>query len=157
MPEGEGTSCNGIRNDRQRDSEGALQEKPLRKQIKKVVKNREVGDRTDYEFNHTLITDAFAKILLRTKRKPMLRELAEETGLHINTIDYHLKNLKFEPANFKAVTDKVVSALSFQAMKGEPRSVKLYLQFVEGFRESQQLEHSGSLIEKITFVEDLQD
>ena len=131
--------------------------KQAKKRVPKTVKNREVGDRADYEFNHVLITDAFAKILLRTKRKPTLRELAEETGLHINTIDYHLKNLKFDPANFKAVTDKVVSALSFQAMKGEPRSVKLYLQFVEGFRESQQLEHSGSLIERITFVEDLQE
>lgn len=115
------------------------------------------SQRADYEYNHVVITEAFKTILLRKKRKPTLRELAEETGFNVSTIDDHLKNLKFDPAEFKALTGSIVSALSFQALKGDPRSVKLYLQFVEGFRESQQLEHSGSLIERITFVEDLQD
>jgi len=96
----------------------------------------EIKVRVDSEFNNTLIMNALIELTKKKEgKKPTLREIAEETGLHINTIYRHGKTLKFEPKKdiMRSLTPEVVWSIFISAKKGSSRSQELWLRVMEGW------------------------
>lgn len=98
------------------------------------------GKRSDYEYNHARLTEAYRALLKERARKPTIAELAAATGLGTTAVERHLKDLKFEPAKHPArfLTDDVINSIYVSAMKGRSRSQELWLQVLEGWSAKQQ-------------------
>lgn len=92
-----------------------------------------------WSYNHIKIRDAFMEILSRKKRPPTYREISEKIGLSINTVQEHVRSLKLKSSSdkFKILTEDVLAAIAKGAMKGNVGSQKLWMQIVEGWRESE--------------------
>jgi len=102
------------------------------KKTQRTTKKKPAND------NARIINDAAIKFINDSKGAsyPTYKELAELTGLHINTIQNHYKNLKFNPSESasKSFTPLVINNL-YNLTRKSPSAAKLWLQFMEGWVE----------------------
>ncbi|MBN1634123.1 MAG: hypothetical protein JW917_08160 [Ignavibacteria bacterium] len=111
--------------------------------------------RTDYLLNKTKILEALKKLIQEKGRKPTISEIAAESGVYKRTVERHLQNYRNEDyaREFRILTDEVLIALYKKAIEGKAPEVKLWMQLVEKWRETQGIDHSGKVkFEKINFV-----
>ena len=114
--------------------------------------------RTDFEYNHYLISESFHKLLVANKRVPTLKAIAKDSGLHLNTVHTHLKQLSFEEVKpkFKLMTERILTTLGVNAMnKGKAPEVKLFMQLVEGFMDKTESNHTIDLEEARKQIEEI--
>jgi hypothetical protein len=103
-----------------------------------------------WEANHAAIRDAYVRLIGDLKRRPTTDELAQMTTLSPATIQNHLKKLKFEPIAhpLRVLTDDVLISIHASAVDGNAASQKLWMQVMEGWRESNiveaQVDHTVS-------------
>ena len=95
------------------------------------------GKNITYELNHSLIHDSYVKLIEQLKRKPTIAEVAEDCKLSHNTIDFHIKNLKFDPLKhpLRVLSEGVLIAIAKSAKDGSSASQKLWMQLTEGWTE----------------------
>ncbi|HYX08431.1 MAG TPA: hypothetical protein VE912_17000 [Bacteroidales bacterium] len=110
--------------------------------IKKTTKNNKTSKRKDFEFNNVLVRNAFLEIFNETGRKPKLVELADKTGLHFETIRSHVNELQFTPQSdtMRVLTPDVIASLARQCIGGDVRAIKLWMQILEGWKESSEID-----------------
>lgn len=112
--------------------------------------------RSDFILNKTKIMSALKELMLRTGRKPTMDEIAMESGVNKRTVKRHMQNYRDENymKDFQVLTDEIIIALYQKAKEGRAAEVKLWLQLVEKWKETQGIEHSGNVEfdEKIQFV-----
>ena len=115
----------------------------------------EKKQRIDFEFNQAKIQEAFIKFFSKKKRRPTISELAEYSGLSEKTIFRHLKKLGIQEFldTYKVLTDNVIMSLYNSTKDGKAAEVKLWMQIVEGWKETTGVKHSGEIkVEKINFI-----
>ena len=80
-------------------------------------------------------------------RKPTYQEVADDCRLSRNTVDKHIKSLKFDGLKhpLRILTDDVILAIAATARAGSSASQKLWMQIMEGWTERQITEHEGEL------------
>src|SRR5262245_12764114 len=112
---------------------------------------KDVG-KSDFEFNHARIRDAYIELLKAKKgRNPTLAEISEQVGLSVTTVKKHLDELdktkiaKIGNSKFKILSDDVILSIYRAAMKGSAASQKLWLQIVEDWNEKQETKLSGEI------------
>jgi DNA-binding transcriptional MocR family regulator len=101
------------------------------------------GTRKDKQVNYELIRKAFLKIIQGKKKAPTIDEVCDATGLSVNTVKKHLKELQFDaPDNpFRILTPEVITAIYETATSGDKGAVqaqKLWMQLIEGWSEKVQ-------------------
>jgi len=109
----------------------------------------------DFEINQVKILEAFLRVFNDKARKPTLVELVNETGLSMKTVDRHLNDLKYDVyvKDLRTLTCNVMMALYNKAKDGRAPEVKLWMQLVENWKETQGIDHSGEIkFDKINFV-----
>ena len=112
------------------------------------------GKNITYEINHSLIHDSYVKLIKELKRKPTIAEVAKDCNLSHNTIDSHIKDLKFDPLKhpLRVLTEDVILSIASSAKSGSAASQKLWMQICEGWTEKQVLEHEGEIITGIEYI-----
>ena len=102
------------------------------------------GTKSDiWEHNHSAITGAVSKLMGRHGLMPTKSDIAEETGLSRQTVAKHFKEYKRHPdftgqmEQFKFMAPSLLAGVYRQALKGDIRAAKLYLQ-IAGATEKQQ-------------------
>jgi len=115
--------------------------KGMKTSKKKVCKN--VRIRKDKEVNAILIRDGILQYLHEHGKPPTDTELAKVLKLHRNTINKHIKEIKFESSEsiYRTFTPDVIMSIINSCKKGSSASQKLYMQIFEKF--SERLEHTG--------------
>ena len=105
------------------------------------------GNNITYELNHSLIRNSYIKLIKNLKRKPTILEVSKDCNLSTNTIDKHIKELKFDPLKhpLRILTEDVILSIVNSAKKGSSASQKLYMQICEGWSERQIFEHEGEI------------
>jgi len=103
--------------------------------------------RQDWENNHWLIYDAYLQEFKQTQKPPTQTRLAELTGLNRQTIANHLRDTTLPDLipSVKMRTMRVLHGLAKRAEQGFASEVKLWMQIVEGWRETMGIEHSGEI------------
>ena len=107
----------------------------------------ESGKNITWELNHSIIRDSYVKLIGKLKRKPTIDEVANDCNLSHNTIDKHIKSLKFNPLKhpLRMLTDDVLISIVNSCKKGKSASQKLWMQLIEGWSERQIMEHTGEV------------
>lgn len=100
--------------------------------------------RIDWEMNHAKIKAAMVDLLEELKTVPTTSQLAERAGMRYDTVANHLREMKFEPPKHlaRAMTDDVIGAIYKSAMQGNSQAQKLWLQSMEGWRETLEYNHT---------------
>jgi len=86
-----------------------------------------------WEDNHDRLSRAYYTYVSAFRRPPTNSELASETQLSRNTVMKHMKEFIFQPAfhdqidQLRIISPKVVVALADQALNGDVRAIKLFL------------------------------
>jgi len=95
------------------------------------------GTKSDiWEYNHSLINNAVADYLRRNGAMPNKSYLARETGLSRATITKHFVDHKKQPEHlvemeqFKFMAPNVLANVCKQALNGDIKAARLYLQMV---------------------------
>jgi hypothetical protein len=113
----------------------------------KLTKKHKKTDRRVID-NKQAITDAILVLLKEHKNSNHItdREIAEKTGLHLNTVATHRKSLTFDAKKhpMRYLTDEVVTNIFFNT-KRQVGSQKLWMQLMEGWIEEERIEHSGNI------------
>lgn len=96
--------------------------------------------RIEWDENHCIITEAYFEIAKKTKKRPTLKALSDETGISIQSIHKHLKelsSLKLEERfkDLKLMSGSLLMAMYTQGQKGKAGCAKLFFQIVEQFTE----------------------
>lgn len=121
------------------------------------MKDRQIRNKAKGRLNRERVMEAYMRLLFERKKRPTHQQLAEDTGLSERTISRHLQKLRFEKnlqEVYKQKTDEVIQALLESAKKGKAAEVKLWLQFIEQWSESTNINHSGEVqVSKINFIE----
>jgi len=122
-----------------------------KKASKKVDENVPKEDRIDWLRNQAIIQNAYIELIQQLHRCPTNLEVSEKVNLSIHTIKNHVKELKFEPLQspLRSLTPDVIASIYNSARKGLPASQKLWMQIMEGWKESSNVNLSGSIEEKI--------
>ena len=124
---------------------------------KNKMKDRQIRNKAKGRLNRERVMEAYMRLLFERKKRPTHQQLAEDTGLSERTISRHLQKLRFEKnlqEVYKQKTDEVIQALLESAKKGKAAEVKLWLQFIEQWSESTNINHSGEVqVSKINFIE----
>jgi len=115
---------------------------------------KKVGESTrniTWQKNQALIQDAYIRLIKNLRRCPTQLEVCSEVNLSMKAVENHVKELKFEPLKdlMRTLTPDVVMAIANSAMKGSSASQKLWMQIMEGWTESHNIDLS-SLGERIT-------
>lgn len=115
--------------------------------MKKLVKSCK---NNTWQINQALIQNAYIKLIKQLQRCPTVFEISKEVDLSINTLNKHIQELKFEPLKdlMRTLTPDVVMSIANSARKGSSASQKLWMQIMEGWTESHNIDLS-SLGEKI--------
>ena len=96
-----------------------------------------------------IVSDAVYSFIKAKKglASPTYQDLADMTGLSVNTIANYYKNIKFEPSKLpqRALTPIVVNNLLVQTSKST-QAVKLWFQLMEGWRENADTEQNDNEI-----------
>lgn len=111
--------------------------------------------RTDYVLNQARILESLRELIERTGRKPTMNEIARKSGVCVRTVKRHMHNYRNENymKELRILTDDVMIALYQKAKEGRAPEVKLWMQLVENWKETQGINHSGKIkFEKINFV-----
>ena len=121
-----------------------MENKELNKSCKNIAWQR----------NQALIQESYIELVKELKRCPTILEVSENVNLSINTINKHIKELKFEPlkSSLRALTPDVLIAIAKSARKGSAASQKLWVQLMEGWTEKQDIDMSVT-IPQIIFKE----
>jgi len=120
----------------------------LEAEAENEVENGETVRYSNFEYNQSLLADAFGKLVKMNGKKPTIRELMKFTQLSVNTIRRHLKilektEMKEKWSSFRILTEQVILAQARNAMsmaKGSAQSAKLFLELVEGWSPGMKLE-----------------
>ncbi|NQU87294.1 MAG: hypothetical protein HQ541_16190 [Mariniphaga sp.] len=112
------------------------------------------GKNITYDLNHQIIRDSYVKLIKNLKRKPTIAEVSKDCNLSHNTIDKHIKELKFNPLKhpLRILSDDVILSIVNSAKKGSSASQKLWMQICEGWTEKQVIEHEGEIITGIEYI-----
>lgn len=113
------------------------------------------GRRIHYLANHTKILEAYKKLINTKGRKPTATEISQISGVNLRTVKRHIQTVKSElyMSDFRILSDEIVIALYEKAKEGRAPEVKLWMQLIENWRETQGITHSGAIkFEKINFV-----
>ncbi|HRB44183.1 MAG TPA: hypothetical protein PLP80_16045 [Niabella sp.] len=108
------------------------------KKIKKPVSDKpNAADkkRMDWEHNDSIICTAFCDALMKKKKLPSTKSIAEATGLSYRTVQRHLGENSFESfrQRFRAGNEMVMINLFEQAATGKDVAVmKLWFEVTEG-------------------------
>ena len=107
------------------------------------------GKNITWDLNHSLIRDSYVKLIKELERKPTIAEVSKDCNLSHNTIDSHIKELRFDPLKhpLRMLTEDVMLAIEDSAKNGSSASQKLWMQICEGWSEKTINEIPG--IEKI--------
>jgi len=107
------------------------------------------GYNITYDLNHQIIRDSYVRLIKNLKRKPTIAEVSKDCNLSHNTIDKHIKDLKFDPLKhpLRMLTEDVMLSIANSAKKGSSASQKLWMQICENYSERTINEIPG--IEKI--------
>jgi hypothetical protein len=103
-----------------------------------------------WEINHAAIRDAYVSLISKLGRRPATAEVAELAQLSYDVTRKHIRDLKFEPIAhpLKVLTDDVLLGIYKSAVDGNAASQKLWVQVMEGWRESNiveaQVDHTVS-------------
>ena len=111
--------------------------------------------RIDFETNQALITESYVSFLKEKNRRPSYAELSKMTNLSKKTIGRHFKILNIEECikDLKLLTPNVLLSLYEKTKEGKAAEIKLWMQIIEGWKESQNVSHEGKIqFEKINFV-----
>jgi len=132
----------------------AAKKKAKKKDPKKPPKSRK-----DWEYNHTLISSAYAQWLLTHFTRPTVKALSEKTGINIHTLRDHLDHMDTlslikKTKGLSIITENVLMGLAKAAMAGGAKEVKLWLQVVEGWVEKKDidLKSDGEPIKPIELI-----
>jgi len=107
--------------------------------------------RIDWFNNQALIQSAYVNLIIKLKRCPTVLEISEEVNLSITTINAHIAKMKFEPLQspMRSLTPDVIASIYTAARKGQSASQKLWMQLMEGWSESTNMNITGSIEERI--------
>lgn len=122
---------------------------------KATKEKAEQSNRIDFISNQTKILATFKKLMTKNGKKPTPTEISDESGISLRTVKRHLRKLRCELylSDFRILTDEIVVALYEKAKEGRAPEVKLWMQLIENWRETQGITHSGEIkFEKINFV-----
>jgi hypothetical protein len=114
---------------------------------KKIDKNILKPDRIDWLKNQAIIQQSYVDLIKELKRCPTSKEVSESTGLSICTIKNHVKELKFQPLEnpLRVLTDDVIVAIYSSTRMGNSGSQKLWMQIMEGWKESSNVNLGGGV------------
>ena len=100
------------------------------------------GRNITWDLNHHIIRDSYVKLIKDFKRKPTIAEVSKDCNLSHNTIDKHIKELKFDPLKhpLRMLTEDVILSIANSAKRGSSASQKLWMQIAEGWSEKTILE-----------------
>jgi hypothetical protein len=107
-------------------------------------------ERSDKEHNMELVKETMLAYFAEHGKLPSARILEELTGLHKNTVQKHVRSMKFEPLKspFRLLTPAVLEAIYKRVVNtGDPVAAKLWLQVMEGWKEKseQDVKHTGNV------------
>lgn len=90
-----------------------------------------------WQRNQALIQEIYIELVKELKRCPTILEVSEGVNLSIDTINKHVKELKFEPLEspLRSLTPDVLMSIVKSARRGSSASQKLWLQVMEGWSE----------------------
>lgn len=90
-----------------------------------------------WQRNQALIQEIYIELVKELKRCPTILEVSEGVNLSVNTINKHIKKLKFEPLKspLRSLTPDVLMSIVKSARRGSSASQKLWLQVMEGWAE----------------------
>ena len=85
-----------------------------------------------YEENHEKIEDAYLMLIKKNGKVPTLSLISAETGLSLNTISKHLKDIRLAEMTPKQKLrmERVLNTLANKAESGDIRAIELYLKVV---------------------------
>lgn len=97
------------------------------------------GKNATWRANHLKVLQAYEKLLLELKRRPILDEVAAECGLSVQTVWVHIQRDAIIPQDheFRVLTDSVLMHLYLvikERGQGAVAAARLWLQYFEGFR-----------------------
>lgn len=101
-----------------------------------IAEEQDHKRRMDWDGNHVVISEAFFSLVLKTKKMPTYKQIADQAGLSTKTIQRHFDDpqiLTAGSAKLRALRDNVMMAVAIKAMTG--KSVwwaKLFLEATEG-------------------------
>lgn len=93
--------------------------------------------RKDWEVNQLCIEEGFFKLVAKLKRCPTWDELAAYTGLSVSSVRRHLDAIDLTEARrkVKSMTERVLLRATDNAMGGDSRDIKLWMQLVHDWSE----------------------
>jgi len=117
---------------------------------KKVVesgKSEYKEDRIDWLRNQAIIQETYVNLIQQLKRCPTVLEVSKKTDLSISAIRNHVKEMKFEPQQspLRSLTPDVIASIYNSCRKGSAQSQKLWMQIMEGWKESSNVNLGGGV------------
>lgn len=122
---------------------------------KKHISDEKFGDvnqvgtrRIDWEINHAKIKAVMHDMLKEMKTMPTTVQVAERVGCSPDTVANHIQQMKFEPPKHLArtMTDDVIAAIHRSAIGGNSQAQKLWMQLLEGWRETLEYNHTVNTV-----------
>lgn len=106
---------------------------------KRKSKLHGVTNTVQFRQNHFAITNALINLFEEKKHSPTQAEIAKRCNLSRKCVNEHLRDLKLEDVtpSIKSETLEILSGLSEKAKTGDPSAVKLWMQLVHGWKETQ--------------------
>lgn len=106
-----------------------------------------------WEINHNNITNAITDYVQTCGGMPTKTRIAEYTGLSRQTVDKHLKEFQTSPLfkeideQFKFMIPKVMAEVLRQAINGDIRAAKLFLEVSGGNRTKTRIKNQNNFIQ----------
>lgn len=113
-------------------------------------KDSEKKRNKNWEENQRVISSAYVDMINETGRQPTIMQVCERTGKAYNTVQAHLKSLKFEPLEhpLRVLTNDIVLSVARKALKGSFPHQKLWFELMEGWKPQSEMDNgtTGSVI-----------
>ena len=106
-----------------------------------------------WEINHNNITNAIIDYVQTCGGMPTKTRIAEYTGLSRQTIDKHFKEFESSPLykgineQFKFMMPKVMAEVLRQALSGDIRALRLYIDFTNGTKSKARINNQNNFIQ----------
>jgi len=113
---------------------------------KKKKPKKKVGETAKrnitWQVNQKLCQETYVELIQKLRRCPTTKEVSEHVRLSIKAIDTHISELSFEPQKnlLRVLTQDVLVSIYNSSRKGSPASQKLWLQVMEGWKESSEID-----------------
>jgi hypothetical protein len=110
-----------------------------KKETTDVTKSR----RFDWNRSHQMIEKTILDYLRDNKTLPTHTEIARITGLNRRSVIRHMNEMTLQNMmpSYKSMTPAVMNGLLARARSGAPQAVKIWLQVVDGFKETYKTEN----------------